>query len=151
MLAAKFGPPTVGPSLGLLNLLTLIALAYCVIKVFFFQHQTGWHPAHPDGGGVALSFQRPQGLHRRIQQWCKQIFALCLTAFLQTVLLFLGLLTFQDNLLLGLGIMLAAGEVPRIAGQFGLDTSTRANLMSSVYAAQSAVNLTRTIVQAAAK
>ena len=53
--------------------------------------------------------------------------------------------------LLGLGIMLAAGEVPRIAGQFGLDTSTRANLMSSVYAAQSAVNLTRTIVQAAAK
>ena len=47
--------------------------------------------------------------------------------------------------------MLAAGEVPRIAGQFGLDTSTRANLMSSVYAAQSAVNLTRTIVQAAVK
>lgn len=51
---------------------------------------------------------------------------------------------------LGLGIMLAAGEVPRIAGQFGLDTSTRANLMGSVYAAQSAINLTRTVVQTVA-
>ena len=61
------------------------------------------------------------------------------------------LMVLSKNALLGLGIMLAAGEVPRIAGQFGLDTSTRANLMSSVYAAQSAVNLTRTIVQAAVK
>ena len=40
---------------------------------------------------------------------------LCLTAFMQTTLLFLGLLTFPSNMLLGLGIMLAANEVPRIA------------------------------------
>ena len=66
-------------------------------------------------------------------------------------MLIAGLMVLSKNALLGLGIMLAAGEVPRIAGQFGLDTSTRANLMGSVYAAQSAVNLTRTIVQAAAK
>jgi hypothetical protein len=32
--------------------------------------------------------------------------------------------------------MLAAGEVPRICGAFGLDTSTRANIMSAVYTAQ---------------
>ena len=50
--------------------------------------------------------------------------------------------------LLGLGLMLSAGEVPRICGAFGLDTSTRANIMSAVYAAQSAVNTTRTVVQA---
>ncbi|MDB7931347.1 conjugal transfer protein TrbL family protein, partial [Flavonifractor plautii] len=49
---------------------------------------------------------------------------------------------------LGLGLMLAAGEVPRIAGAFGLDTTTRANIMSAVYTAQAAVNTTRTIVQA---
>ncbi len=48
----------------------------------------------------------------------------------------------------GLGLMLAAGEVPRIAGAFGLDTTTRANIMSAVYTAQAAVNTTRTIVQA---
>ena len=57
----------------------------------------------------------------------------------------------KDRALLGLGLMLAAGEIPRIAGQFGLDTGTRANIMSAVYAAQSAVNLTRTIVQTVAK
>jgi len=32
--------------------------------------------------------------------------------------------------------MLAASEIPRIAGQFGLDTSTRGDLMSTIYAAQ---------------
>ena len=47
--------------------------------------------------------------------------------------------------------MLAAGEVPRIAGAVGQDTTTRANIMSAVYTAQAAVNTTRTIVQAATK
>ena len=75
----------------------------------------------------------------------------CLTAFLQATILIAGLMVLSTNALLGMGLMLSAGEVPRIAGQFGLDTSTRANLMSSVYAAQSAVNLTRTVVQAVAK
>ena len=59
-----------------------------------------------------------------------------------------GLLVLKDHALLGLGLMLSAGEVPRICGAFGLDTSTRANIMSAVYAAQSAVNTTRTVVQA---
>ena len=76
-----------------------------------------------------------------------QIFALCLTAFLQTALLFLGLLTFQDNLLLGLGIMLAAGEVPRIAQQFGLDSSVKVNMMSVVHATSTAVNMTKNIAK----
>ncbi len=31
-----------------------------------------------------------------------------------------GLILFKDYWLLGLGIMLAAGEIPRIAGMFGL-------------------------------
>ena len=48
-------------------------------------------------------------------------------------------------------LMLSAGEIPRIAGAFGLDTSTKANLMSAVYTAQAAVNTTRTVVQAVAK
>ena len=44
--------------------------------------------------------------------------------------------------------MLYAAEIPRIAGAFGLDTTTRANIMSAVYTAQTAVNMTRTVVQA---
>ena len=50
--------------------------------------------------------------------------------------------------LLGMGLMLSAGEVPRIAGQFGLDTTTRANVTGAFYAAQGAINLTRSVVQA---
>ena len=79
------------------------------------------------------------------------IIGLCLTAFLQATILVAGLMVFSDRALLGLGLMLAAGEAPRIAGAFGLDTTTRANIMSAVYTAQAAVNTTRTIVQAAAK
>ena len=48
-------------------------------------------------------------------------------------------------------IMLVNGNLGTgvaIAGAFGLDTTTRANIMSAVYTAQAAVNTTRTIVQA---
>ena len=71
-----------------------------------------------------------------------------LSVTLQATILTAGLLVLKDHALLGLGLMLSAGEVPRICGAFGLDTSTRANIMSAVYAAQSAVNTTRTVVQA---
>ena len=57
-------------------------------------------------------------------------------------------MVFRERALLGLGLMLSAGEVPRIAGTFGLDTSTRTNLTSAFYTAQAAVNATRTVIQA---
>ena len=60
-------------------------------------------------------------------------------------------MVFKDRALLGWGMMLSAGEIPRIAGTFGLDTSTHANIMSAVYTAQSAVNATKTIIQAVSK
>jgi hypothetical protein len=62
-------------------------------------------------------------------------------------LLFLGLLTWQKNILLGIGVMLAANEVPRIAQNFGLDTSTRMNVMSAVHTTTTAINLTRAIAK----
>ena len=74
---------------------------------------------------------------------------LCLTAFLQATILVAGLMVFKDHALLGLGLMLSAGEIPRIAGAFGLDTTTRANISSAVYTAQSAVSMVRTVVAAA--
>jgi len=33
--------------------------------------------------------------------------------------------------------MMSANEIPRIADQFGLDTSTRGNMMGTLYATQS--------------
>ena len=49
--------------------------------------------------------------------------------------------------MLGLGVMLSANEVPRIAQMFGLDTSARVNLSSAVYTTTSAVNLAKTIIK----
>ena len=94
-------------------------------------------------------FSVPRGYQDGFNQWMKQIAALCLTAFMQTTLLFLGLLTFKDNMLLGLGIMLAANEVPRIAQQFGLDSSVKVNVMNVMHATTTAVNMTRTIARSA--
>jgi hypothetical protein len=83
--------------------------------------------------------------------WCKQIVGLCLTAFLQATILIAGLMVFNDAVFLGIGLMLSAAEIPRIAGQFGLDTSTKGNIMSAVYTAQSVVNITKTVTAAVAK
>ncbi len=46
---------------------------------------------------------------------------------------------------MGLGIMLAVGEIPRIAGMFGLKTAARLNINAVVNTAQSAVHLTQMV------
>ena len=135
----------------ILMIFILFMMGYSTIKVFFANLKRGGILLIQIAVGSLYLFSVPRGYIDGFTNWCKQVIGICLTAFLQATMLIAGLMVLSKNALLGLGIMLAAGEVPRIAGQFGLDTSTRANLMSSVYAAQSAVNLTRTIVQVAAK
>jgi hypothetical protein len=95
--------------------------------------------------GTLYMFSIPRGYADGFTQWCKQVIALCLTTFMQTSLLFLGLMTWKTDMLLGLGVMLAANEVPRIAQTFGLDTSVRMNMMSVVHTTTTAVNLTRSL------
>ena len=133
---------------NLFNLLALIAFAYCVIKIFFANIKRGGILLIQMAVGSLYMFSVPRGYTDGFNQWMKQIAALCLTAFMQTTLLFLGLLTFPNNMLLGLGIMLAANEVPRIAQQFGLDSSVKVNMMSVVHATTTAVNLTRSVARA---
>ncbi|WP_243113126.1 conjugal transfer protein TrbL family protein [Ruminococcus sp. Marseille-P6503] len=129
---------TIGLS-GLLGILTVIALAYCVLKLFFANIKRGGILLCQIAVGSLYMFSVPRGYADGFSSWCKQIFALCLTAFLQTSLLFLGLLTWQTNRLLGLGIMLSANEVPRIAQHFGLDTSVRVNMTSVSHTVNTAV------------
>ena len=133
---------------NLLNLLCLIAFAYCVVKIFFANIKRGGILLIQIAVGSLYMFSVPRGYQDGFNQWMKQIAALCLTAFMQTTLLFLGLLTFPDNMLLGLGIMLSANEVPRIAQQFGLDSSVKVNVMNVMHATTTAVNMTRTITSA---
>jgi len=132
-------------------LFCIILMAYAVIKVFFANLKRGGILLIQIAVGSLYMFSVPRGYIDGFVQWCKQIIGLCLTAFLQATILVAGLMVFREHALLGLGLMLSAGEIPRIAGAFGLDTSTRANLMSAVYTAQAAVNTTRTVVQAVAK
>lgn len=141
----------VSATYGLLNLLCMIAFAYCVIKMFFANIKRGGILLIQIAVGSLYMFSVPRGYADGFNQWCKQVIAICLTAFMQTTLLFLGLMTFPNNMLLGLGIMLAANEVPRIAQQFGLDSSVRVNMMSVVHATTTAVNLTRSVAKAAGK
>ena len=129
--------------MNLFNILALIAFAYCVVKIFFANIKRGGILLIQMSVGALYMFSVPRGYTDGFVQWMRQVAALCLTSFMQTTLLFLGLLTFPGNMLLGLGIMLAANEVPRIAQQFGLDSSVRVNVMSVVHATTTAVNLTR--------
>ncbi len=133
---------------NLFNLLALIAFAYCVVKVFFQNIKRGGILLVQMSVGSLYMFSVPRGYADGFTQWMKQVAAICLTAFMQTTLLFLGLMTFTENMLLGLGVMLAANEVPRIAQQFGLDSSAKFNLMSAVHATTTAINLTRTVARA---
>lgn len=136
---------------GIMILFCIILMAYAIIKVFFANLKRGGILLIQIAVGSLYLFSVPRGYTDGFIQWCKQIIGLCLTAFLQATILIAGLMVFKDHALLGLGLMLSAGEIPRIAGAFGLDTTTRANIMSAVYTAQAAVNTTRTIVQAVSK
>lgn len=147
ILMERFSPVNFANS-GLFMILALIAFAYCVIKIFFQNIKRGGILLVQMSVGSLYMFSVPRGYSDGFVQWMKQVAAICLTAFMQTTLLYLGLLTFGGNMLLGLGIMLAANEVPRIAQQFGLDSSVKVNMMSMVHATTTAINLSRTISRA---
>ena len=133
----------------LMLLFCIILMAYAVLKVFFANLKRGGILLIQIAVGSLYMFSIPRGYLDGFTAWMKQVIGLCLTAFLQSTILVAGLMAFQDHALLGLGLMLSATEVPRIAGAFGLDTTTKANIMSAVYTAQTAVNTTRTILAAA--
>lgn len=131
-------------------LFIIIMMGYAIIKCFFSNLKRGGILLIQIAVGSLYMFSVPRGYMDGFVQWSKQIVGLCLTTFLQATILTAGLMVLSDHALLGLGLMLSAGEVPRICGAFGLDTSTRANIMSAVYAAQAAVNTTKSVVQTVA-
>lgn len=129
-------------------LFCIILMAYAVIKVFFANLKRGGILLIQIAVGSLYMFSVPRGYLDGFMGWVRQVIGLCLTAFLQSTILIAGLMVFKDHALMGVGLMLSAGEVPRIAGSFGLDTTTKANITSAVYTAQAAVNTTRTIAAA---
>ena len=142
--ASIFGGTKTVTSL-LYMLFLIILMGYAVIKVFFANLKRGGILLIQIAVGSLYMFSIPRGYTDGFTGWCKQVIGLCLTAFLQATILTAGLMMVSDHALMGMGLMLSAGEVPRIAGQFGLETGTRANVTGAVYAAQGAMNLTRTV------
>ena len=146
VLASMFDPLAMSGSV-LKLLFFLLGFSYCSIKVFFSNIKRGGILLIQIAVGELYMFSLPRGFTDGFNQWCRQVVAICLTAFLQTTLLFLGMLTFETDMLMGLGIMLAANEVPRIAQQFGLDSSVRFNVSSVMYTTSSAVHLARAVMR----
>ena len=133
---------------GLFTIFLMIAIVYCVIKVFMQNLKRGGILLIQIAVGALYMFSIPRGYTDGFFQWIKKVIGLCMTAFLQTSILVAGLLTFRSNQLLGIGLMLSANEVERIAEAFGLDTSAKGNAMSVVYATSSVVNVTKQIAAA---
>lgn len=127
------------------SIVFIILIGYAVIKVFFANLKRGGILLAMMATGSLYMFSVPRGYMDGFVSWCKQVIALCLTAFLQTIVLIAGLVTYNTNMLLGIGLMLSSTEVPRIAQNFGLDTSMRFNVMSTVYSVNSVVNMVRNI------
>ncbi|MDE8125338.1 DUF6045 family protein [Erysipelothrix rhusiopathiae] len=125
------------------SIFLLIAVGYAVIKTFFSNLKRGGILLTQIAVGSLYMISVPRGFIDGFTSWTKQVIALCLTTFLQSVFLVAGLMVFQDSLLLGVGLMLSANEIPRIAEQFGLDSSTRGNMMGTIYATQSALNIVK--------
>jgi len=146
MIGSRFGITAITSPIMLI--FCIILMAYAVIKVFFANLKRGGILLIQIAVGSLYMFSIPRGYIDGFTQWIKQVIGLCLTAFLQATILVAGLMVFKDHALLGLGLMLSAGEVPRIAGTFGLDTTTSANIMSAVYTAQAAINTTKVVAAA---
>ena len=115
---------------SLFSLFFIILFGYCTVKVVFSNIKRGGIMLCQIAVGSLYLFGISRGYTDGFYSWCKQVIATCLTAFLQTTILYLGLLTYTQHALLAVGICLSATEVPRIAQMYGLDTSVRVNMMS---------------------
>ena len=116
--------------ISLFSLFFMILFGYCTVKVVFANIKRGGIMLCQIAVGSLYLFGVPRGYTDGFFSWCKQVIATCLTAFLQTTILYLGLLTYTQHALLAVGLCLSATEVPRIAQMYGLDTSVRVNMMS---------------------
>lgn len=134
---------------SVLLLFMMIAFIYCVIKIFFQNMMRGGILLTEIAVGSLYMFSVPRGYVDGFKSWMKQVIAICVTSFLQTTLLYLGLMTFAENMVYGLGIMFAAKEVPRICKQFGLDTSV--NVGNIVNQAMTSVRITNMVRHAVTK
>lgn len=130
----------------LLVLLQLIVFVVCLFNLFFQNIKRGGILLIQICVGSLHMFSLPRGYDEGFTMWAKQVLAVCVTAFIQTTMMYLGLITFKDQMLLGVGIMLAACDVPRIAQAFGIDTSMKFSVMSAARTTAGVVSKIATVL-----
>lgn len=128
--AAQFVIDELSVKKSICSLFFIILFGYCVVKVILANIKRGGILLCQTAVGSLYLFSVPRGFTDGFYNWMRQVIATCLTAFLQTTILYIGLLTFQEHAVLALGICLSANEVPRVAQMFGMDTSTHVNMTS---------------------
>lgn len=128
-------------------LIQLVMLVWAIFKIFFGNLKRGGILLVQICVGSLHMFSLARGYTDGFSAWSRQVVATCFTAFVQNILYLLALILIQDtgvsNLYFGLGLMLVAAEVPRIAQMFGLDTSARGNIGAAVHSASSVFMLVK--------
>lgn len=125
--------------LSSISIIYIIIIIYCVIKVFLSTIKRGGVLLTMIGIGSINMFSIPNNGYEVLFRWCKQILALCITAFFQTTLLSLGFALFAYENILGIGLMIASSETGRIAQVFGLDVSAKESFNSFKTTAKSII------------
>lgn len=124
-----------------------IIILVCVIKVFLANLKRGGILVTLITVGSLHMFSIPRGYTDAFFSWCKQVIGLCVTSFMQNLLLIIGMIVYANSnmdmydLVLGAGVMLSASEVPRILQQFGLDTSMKTNVSQAIYGVSGIMNI----------
>ncbi len=125
----------------------IIITFICTVRIFLANLKRGGIMITLMVVGSLHMFSVPRGYTEAFFSWCKQVAGLCVTSFMQNILLVLGLavylnsdVDFFDVILAG-GVMLSATEVPRILQQFGLDTSMKANVSQAIFGVSGVMNI----------
>ena len=128
-------------------LIQLIIMVWAIFKVFFSNLKRGGILLVQICVGSMHMLALARGYTDGFGSWCKQVAALCFTAFVQNLLYLLAIIMMQDaassSLYFSLGLLLVAAEVPRIAQMFGLDTSARVSLGNAAHNVSSVVSLVK--------
>lgn len=131
-------------------LVQLIILVWAIFKIFFSNLKRGGILLVQICVGSMHMLALARGYTDGFGSWCKQVAALCFTAFVQNLLYLLAIIMMQDaassSLYFSLGLLLVAAEVPRIAQMFGLDTSARFSLGNAAHNVSSVVSLVKQFV-----
>lgn len=90
------------------SLFLLTLMGYAVIKIFFANLKRGGLLLIQIAVGSLYMFSVPRGYLDGFYGWCKQVVGLCLTAFLQSTVLIAGLMVWNQDLLLGCGLIPSA-------------------------------------------